>query len=753
MDDYSMATSLDSEEDFASRLDGGPNALRLLRWRARGNLRRGARAAFRLPASLRTRFLLFAALMVALVVVQGVVGWSVAERSRTMSVTADDGVSTAMGDLDLLRAIKNMEVYTLVTQNLVSTAAADDPANIRLDMKKVANDYRAAHTALAKIAAERHMTTLGGINDVGQRIEVAKKSFEDLEAVALQAVDIAAKNDGKIPSALTLQIGARVDGLYEHLDRMAEGVDLMAGKDKKDLAQTLDGNTAVVKTFQWTMLAAGAVGLLACAVVTLFVLHGILRPLSSVAGATENLARGRIHDTIPEFIATEIAAITRALGVFRANLLETEHLKAEQEAQKLHAEQEKRRMMHQLADSFETSIKGVVGEVTGAATRLRSTATSFSRAADEATSQASTVAGASELAATNVNTVAAATEQLSYSIREISQQVSAAADFAANAVAQAGQTNEVVTSLANAVERIGVVVDLITGIAHRTHMLALNATIEAARAGEYGKGFAVVAREVKLLSAQTAEATAEITAQIASVQGATKEAVAAIANIGGTISQISAISNTISIAVEEQQAATGEISRSVQQAAEGTQEVSSNIIGVTQTAGEVGSGATELLEASAGLSHQSESLRAAVDTFLMGVREDGLNLHWGDDWLTGHPAIDAEHRTMVQYVNDLNEAMTEGRGREVLGETLGKLVAYTISHFDHEEKIWAAGKLPSLGQHKQMHAALTGKVQQLHGEFSAGRTDLTIDVMAFLREWLIDHVFKADKIAAKTIAA
>jgi methyl-accepting chemotaxis protein len=68
-------------------------------------------------------------------------------------------------------------------------------------------------------------------------------------------------------------------------------------------------------------------------------------------------------------------------------------------------------------------------------------------------------------------------------------------------------------------KRISNVADNISGIARQTNMLALNATIEAARAGNAGRGFAVVAGDVKILSKQTSEATAEIGATVSELSG------------------------------------------------------------------------------------------------------------------------------------------------------------------------------------------------------------------------------------------
>jgi len=283
-------------------------------------------------------------------------------------------------------------------------------------------------------------------------------------------------------------------------------------------------------------------------------------------------------------------------------------------------EAEQRRLMADLADTFEKSVGGIVSQVSSAATGMQAAATQLTATANETSMQSQAVAAAAEQTGANITSVAGAAEELGASISEISRQVENSATISSEAVREAERAAQVVQELNAVAASIGGVVELISGLAAQTNLLALNATIESARAGEAGKGFAVVASEVKSLAGQTARATTEISDKISQIQQTTARAVSAIESITGTISEINASSNQIAGTVEQQNGATQEIVHSVAQASAGAGEVSANISSLAHSAEQTGDAASQVLGASSQLAEQADTLRQEVARFLGRIR-------------------------------------------------------------------------------------------------------------------------------------
>jgi methyl-accepting chemotaxis protein len=480
-----------------------------------------------------------------------------------------------------------------------------------------------------------------GVADIGvtfgkQFVDSAKRRFGvDLAVHRFDGKGFAsiASTLGDSPVATPDELKSVFDGGMLRRDATLNGhpAALYLGQIKNYAGQPVAVIELVKDTTEYEAAAAssqrhlifGTVAILAGAVLLAFLLgRGLSRPLTAITAVMNRLSSGDTDLTIPGGERKdELGTMALAVDVFRRNMIEARALRETQEAAKTQAELEKKALLRQMADRFESDVKSVVGAVAQATADMQRVAGEITASVNGTSQRAAAAAAASEEASASVGTVAAATEELASSVAEIGRQVTHSSGVAEDAVVKAGQTTEMVASLTAAGEKIGDVLRLISAIASQTNLLALNATIEAARAGDAGRGFAVVASEVKELASQTAKATEEIAGQVTAIQSATGDCVMAIGGISDTIREISGIATTIAAAVEQQDSATREIARSVQQAAAGTSEVSVNVAGASHAADQSRALADNVLVASGELSQHAAALFKSVDTFLAGLRD------------------------------------------------------------------------------------------------------------------------------------
>jgi len=297
----------------------------------------------------------------------------------------------------------------------------------------------------------------------------------------------------------------------------------------------------------------------------------------------------------------------------------TLQLRAEQERDRITAQEQRRAAMETALAEFRARVETLLRTVSDNAIAMRSTATTLFAASNRNSERAEGAVQESNKASMNVESAASAAEELSTSIGEISQQLGRTNNLVGIAVKEAAATNAQIGGLAQAAQKIGDVVKLIQDVAGQTNLLALNATIEAARAGDAGRGFAVVASEVKSLAVQTGKATEEISGQIAAVQASTAAGVEAIARIADRMQEISQFTAAAAASVLQQSGATGEISQNVAGAVRGTKEIMAVLGEVATTATETRRSAETVLTASQAVETAAADVRAEVEGFLRKV--------------------------------------------------------------------------------------------------------------------------------------
>ena len=119
--------------------------------------------------------------------------------------------------------------------------------------------------------------------------------------------------------------------------------------------------------------------------------------------------------------------------------------------------------------------------------------------------------------------------------------------------------------------------------------------------------------------------------------------------------------------------------------------------------------------------------------------------NWTDSYSVKISSIDIQHKRLVDMINALHDAMAQGKGRDIMSGLVNNLTTYALRHFAEEEKHMTQHGYPDLAVHKAQHEAFKQKVGDFQRKLAEGKTNVTMEVMTFLKDWLSKHILEMDK--------
>lgn len=114
----------------------------------------------------------------------------------------------------------------------------------------------------------------------------------------------------------------------------------------------------------------------------------------------------------------------------------------------------------------------------------------------------------------------------------------------------------------------------------------------------------------------------------------------------------------------------------------------------------------------------------------------------------GMPERDAQHRRLVDIVNRPHRAVSQGVGGAESSSLMDELMDYTRHHFRAEEELLERLGFSDPDAHRQAHGAFAAEAQDLAERARRGEPGVATDLMALLRDWLVQHIMVANRMVA-----
>ncbi len=128
-------------------------------------------------------------------------------------------------------------------------------------------------------------------------------------------------------------------------------------------------------------------------------------------------------------------------------------------------------------------------------------------------------------------------------------------------------------------------------------------------------------------------------------------------------------------------------------------------------------------------------------------------LHWKENMSLGNPAIDGDHKRLIDLFNRLHFMALAGDDDQAVADVLDELLSYVRVHFAREEAMMRRCGYPAFAEHRRRHREFAGRLREFAQAFENQPEAFDMEgFYDFLTDWLLVHVLDEDMKLAPFLA-
>jgi hemerythrin len=129
-----------------------------------------------------------------------------------------------------------------------------------------------------------------------------------------------------------------------------------------------------------------------------------------------------------------------------------------------------------------------------------------------------------------------------------------------------------------------------------------------------------------------------------------------------------------------------------------------------------------------------------------------LSFFWKSKYSVGVKALDQQHQTIMERLNELHEEALNGRLNEAAAPLINHLVSLAGEHFATEEKLMESTRFPGLADHRVNHGELAKKIAEFITRHDMGDRAAYCQFMYYVRDWMTKHMEHEDQLYVPWLA-